>query len=304
MQPPSPVLRLSPGYLPSVGRLLTSFLLSALCWPFVDRLLTMLTVCWLLTVCWPHVFACWRIRFVSIGLRRVGRCMMAPLGYFLATRRLLCGYSAVTLRLLSGYSPVTFRLLSGYRRFLGGYQMLGCPLKKSQGFWIIFSFLVDQDTLLLLLLLAVYGDPTDKFWHCAAGNRNYQWASRPVHTLFNFWLAQWYTHTPVNMVHPYQITAIFALSYLPSCLAWVLVLLCLACIIVLLASPCQLVPTRIPLLDLFLYIREKNVHSNEELILICTKPWCFRAWLSNIHFSVCFKDFLYMYEEHHFLERF
>ena len=33
-----------------------------------------------------------------------------------------------------------------------------------------------------------------------------------------------YARTPVNMVHSCQIIAIFALSYLPSCLAWILVL--------------------------------------------------------------------------------
>ena len=37
--------RLLPGYLPSVGRLLTSFRLSGLCGLSVGRLLTMLTVC-------------------------------------------------------------------------------------------------------------------------------------------------------------------------------------------------------------------------------------------------------------------
>ena len=111
--------------------------------------------------------------------------------------------------------------------------------------------------------------------------------SFPSVTVFNIWLTQLCTHTCQygTFVSDNSDLCLVLLAFL-SCLNS-----CLACIILLLVSPCQLVPTCLPLFDLFLCIWEKNVHSTEELIEICTNPGCFRAWLSTERFLFCFKDF-------------
>ena len=113
--------------------------------------------------------------------------------------------------------------------------------------------------------------------------------SFPSVTVFNIWLTQLCTHARQygTFVSDNSDLCLVLPAFL-SCLNS-----CLACIILLLVSPCQLVPTCLPLFDLFLCIWEKNVHSTEELIEICMNPRCFRAWLSTERFLFCFKDFLY-----------
>ena len=112
----------------------------------------------------------------------------------------------------------------------------------------------------------------------------------PSVTVFNTWLTQLCMHTRQygTFVSDNSDLCLVLPAFL-SCLNS-----CLACIILLLVSPCPLVPTCLPLFDLFLCIWEKNVHSTEEMIEICMNPRCFRAWLSTERFLFCFKDFLYV----------
>ena len=117
--------------------------------------------------------------------------------------------------------------------------------------------LVDQD--MLLLLLAVYGDPTEKFWQCAAGSRNNEWPS-PV-TVFNFWLTQLYTQLKFSL--------------------WIGNCDLLMCIPVGSFKPQTIEPNT------------KYTHPRQHGTSVSNNS---DAWLSDVHFPVCFKDFSYVWE--------